>query len=101
LVGAVLAADRPFICLPEDRPFGEQLATAQALERLGAAIVLTRPPQPAQWPDLIERASAISSDVRQRLHDPLGAQAAAVWLAAQAGRCTGERRRPHDLFAAA
>jgi predicted glycosyltransferase len=90
LVGAVLAADRSFICLPEDRPFGEQLATAQALERLGAAIVLTRQPQPMEWPDIIERAAAIPSDVRRRLHDPSGARAAAVWLAAQASRCLGE-----------
>jgi hypothetical protein len=91
LVGTVLAADRPFICLPEVRPFGEQLATARALERLDAAIVLTRPPPPADWPDLIERAAAIPSDVRRRLHDPLGAKTAAVWLAAQAARCTNEK----------
>ncbi|BBF70914.1 MULTISPECIES: glycosyltransferase [Sphingomonadaceae] len=91
LVGAVLAADRSFICLPEDRPFGEQFATAQALERLGAAIVLKQSPQPVEWPDLIEREAAIPSDVRRRLHDPLGAKAAAVWLAALAGRYIGER----------
>lgn len=89
LVGAVLAADRPFICLPEDRPYDEQRATARALDRLGAAVVVTRPPAPAEWDGLIARARAISSAVRRRLHDPAGAATAARWLAGRAAHYTG------------
>jgi hypothetical protein len=84
LVNAVIAADRPFVCLPETRPFGEQFATSQALERMGAAIVLQEWPSPTRWLALIEAARALPSLGRTGLHDPDGANVAAAWLAQQA-----------------
>ncbi|MDR7156981.1 hypothetical protein J2W40_003828 [Sphingobium xenophagum] len=84
LVGAVMAADRPFICIPEARPFGEQQATASGMARLGAAVVLENWPKAAAWPSLLARAKALPSPPRQRLHDPRGAQMAAIWLGEQA-----------------
>lgn len=81
LVGAVLAANRPFICIPQDRPYGEQRATALALDTLGAAILCRAWPSPDQWPSLIGRAKALPSHARRRLHDRYGVDAAANWLA--------------------
>lgn len=86
LVGAVLAADRPFLCMPQDRPYAEQHATAQALERLGAAIVLPDWPSPETWPTLIGKAQAMPSAARRKLHDPHGAENAAHWIADCAAR---------------
>jgi predicted glycosyltransferase len=88
LVNALLATDRPFICLPEDRPFGEQHATAQALDRLGAALVLDAWPSPSSWPALIDRAFTMPTHVRRQLHDPAGTRKAAAWLALCAARAT-------------
>lgn len=80
LVSAILSADRPFICIPEDRPFGEQRATAQRLHEVGAALVLSAWPEPTRWPDVIAAALALQPDARRRLHDPDGARAAARWI---------------------
>ena len=89
LVGSILAADRPFICLPEDRPFDEQRATAHGLGAAGAAIVLSHWPKPGRWPTLIAEALALSGDARHNLHDPHGVETAAHWLFDMAGL-------PHD-----
>jgi len=80
LVGSVLAADQPFICVPEDRPFDEQLATARGLAAAGAAVVIPDWPTPDQWPALISQALAFPDAARRNLHDPKGASAAARWL---------------------
>ena len=88
--GAILVTDRPFICLPEARPFGEQQATASGLARLGAAVVLQDWPEAAAWPSLLAQAKALPSQARQRLHNPQGAQAAAQWLGRQVAKlCAG------------
>lgn len=84
LVNAVLAADRPFLVIPQSRPYGEQRATARRLDALGAAIMLETWPSPDQWPSLIGRAKALPSHARKRLHDRHGVEAAATWLAAMA-----------------
>ncbi|MPS68180.1 MAG: glycosyltransferase [Novosphingobium sp.] len=80
LVCAVMAADRPFVCVPEERPFAEQWATADGLHAMGAAIVLPDWPHGEHWPALLGRALALSSQVRRGLHDANGAQKAAAWL---------------------
>ena len=55
----VAAARRPAVVIPQDRPFGEQAATAHALQ--DASIVASAPdwPSDAQWPDLLAAAAAI------------------------------------------
>lgn len=90
LLGAVLAADRPFICIPQDRPYDEQRATAARLKALDAAIVLQDWPHADLWPILIGEAHAVPSANRRRLHDPDGAKAAALWLADCAESIAGE-----------
>jgi hypothetical protein len=82
---SILAADRPFICIPEARPYDEQRATADRLGELGAAVVLTQWPEPERWPALIAQALDLDSGARQSLHDPDGIRAAADWIAAMAG----------------
>ena len=90
LVNAVLAADRPFLCIPEDRPFAEQLATARALHALGAAIMLETWPSPDQWPSLISQAKALPPHARKRLHDRNGVDTASTWLATMAAAAVDE-----------
>jgi UDP-N-acetylglucosamine transferase subunit ALG13 len=87
LVGSILAADRPFICIPQDRPFDEQRATARRLDEVGAALMLSIWPEPEQWPGLLDKALALRPQTRRRLHDANGARGAAAWIAALADTC--------------
>ncbi|KMS56572.1 glycosyltransferase [Novosphingobium barchaimii LL02] len=84
LIGAVMGADRPFLCIPENRPFAEQQVTAEGLRSLGAAIVVPGWPSGKQWPALLERTLALPPWGRRTLQDADGARKAAAWLAAQA-----------------
>jgi predicted glycosyltransferase len=80
LVSAVIAVGRPFICLPQERPFGEQMVKAGRLQALGAAVVLDSWPPAAAWPALLCQAQNLDSRAIRRLHDPAGATRAATWL---------------------
>ncbi len=80
LVSAVIAAGRPFICLPQSRPFAEQLSKARRLEALGAALVLERWPDASEWPGLIAAAQALNPAALSRLHDPDGPAKTAQFL---------------------
>jgi hypothetical protein len=80
LVSAVIAAGRPFICLPQPRPFDEQMVKARRLEALGIAIVLETWPPPAAWPGLLRRARNLDLRVSKTLHNPDGAARAANLL---------------------
>lgn len=84
LVSAVLAVNRPFICMPQARPYREQQVKAAALERMHAALVVAQWPEPAAWPDLLERARRLDPAVAARLHDDAGAARAAARLIALA-----------------
>jgi hypothetical protein len=88
LVGAVMAADRPFVCVPEDRPFGEQRATAGGLARFGVAVVSLTWPSADSWPDLLGKALCLDRSARRALHDAHGASKAAAWLADHAAALT-------------
>lgn len=84
LVNAVIAAGRPFICLPETRAFDEQTSKARRLLALGAAIVIERWPEASAWPTLIAVARKLDPGALRRLHDPDGARHAADFLIAMA-----------------
>ncbi|MBW4332212.1 glycosyltransferase [Stakelama sp. CBK3Z-3] len=56
LVSAVLARRKPFLCLPEARPFDEQRSKARRLAALEAAVVIWTWPPASDWPLLIARA---------------------------------------------
>jgi len=80
LVNAVLATGRPFICLPQPRPFDEQISKAHRLNALGAAMSLDAWPDPTAWPALVAAARKLDPADQHRLHDPDGANRAARWL---------------------
>ena len=69
LVGAVLAARRPFVCIPEPRPFDEQRSKATALQRAGAAITVERWPDADDWSDILESARGIDPHAQAALDD--------------------------------
>lgn len=94
VVGAVLAADRPFICIPEPRPFGEQQATADRLGELGAALVLPSWPSADRWPQVLEAAMALPGRARRALHDAHGVHKAATWLTAHAAAASSCEEQP-------
>lgn len=58
----IAAADARYICLPEIRPFEEQVSKALALEKLGAAVVSYNFPQLEEWTSLIEAAQQLPDD---------------------------------------
>ena len=78
LLGGVAAAARPYICIPEHRPYGEQAAKARRLEVLQAAVVCGEWPSAAAWPDVLQRARALDTRRIAGLHDPSGPAAAAA-----------------------
>jgi hypothetical protein len=88
IVTSVIAANRPFICLPQARPYDEQGAKARRLAAVGAAVVLERLPQPAEWPELIRRAKTLLPCRQARLHTIGGARTACEWLITTADQAT-------------
>jgi predicted glycosyltransferase len=73
IVAEVAAARRPFVCLPQARPFREQARQAEALRRLGVATVRTRRPHPSEWPGLLSESEARPTELWETLHDGRGA----------------------------
>lgn len=94
LVTAVMAADRPFICLPEPRPFGEQRSAARCLEAVEAAVVERTWPPAGDWGQLVARARAKPSLARHQLSDPQGPERTAARLVELAASF-GTGRNPH------
>lgn len=80
VVGSVIANRRPFICLPEQRPFGEQIGKGRRLAALGAAVVSETWPSPDRWPGLVRAALALQPNAIARLDCPDGADRVARWL---------------------
>lgn len=64
-LGEVVAARRPFVTLPEDRPFGEQAVTARQLDEHGEAVVLHRMPGPGGWAEAVAKAQALGAPQAQ------------------------------------
>ncbi|MFD1704637.1 glycosyltransferase [Methylopila henanensis] len=85
-LGAVAAAGRPFVCIPEDRPFAEQRAKAAALDGAGAAVVLSRWPSASAWPRVLKQAEALDRRRIASFHDAHGARTAASLIEGWADR---------------
>ena len=86
VLGAVAAAARPFVCLPEPRPYGEQVAKGRRLRALDAAVVLDKWPEAADWPEVLGRARRLDRQRIYALHDSQGTEKAAAFLLEVAGR---------------
>lgn len=80
VVSAVLSARRPFICLPEPRPFDEQASKANRLAAVGAAIVRHDWPHSQEWRGLIDRAIAQNQHWPACLECESGPERVARWL---------------------
>ncbi len=80
LVSAVLAAGRPFVCIPEARPFNEQVSKAGRLAALGRAVVIPGWPAASDWPQLLAEAQELRRVTIDHLHDSNGPQKAARFL---------------------
>lgn len=55
-VAEVAAARRAAVVVSQDRPHGEQHATAAALDRAGTAVGRSRWPEPGLWPSVLDEA---------------------------------------------
>jgi hypothetical protein len=84
VVGAILSAEKPFVCLPEPRPFDEQTAKARQLATFGAAVVRERWPAGDEWRDVLAEAGRLDRQAAARLNDGDGANRAAAFLLAAA-----------------
>lgn len=93
LVSAVLAHARPFICLPESRPFDEQAAKARRLSALKAALVLPSWPTPEQWSALLTRTARLDPAACHKLNAPGGPTRVARWLEMLADETSRTRSR--------
>jgi hypothetical protein len=83
--GANVVAEAAFarcglVCMPEERPFGEQLARGEDLRANEAAVVLRQGSSPDGWPAVLDAALARRERLA-RWADGDGAQRAAEWLA--------------------
>lgn len=61
-IAEVAAARRPAVVIPQQRPFGEQAATAHVLARAGLAVVRHSWPTPAEWPAVLTEAAELGGD---------------------------------------
>ncbi|MDV5824526.1 glycosyltransferase [Sphingobium naphthae] len=91
VVSAVLSARRPFICLPEPRPFDEQASKANRLAVVGGAIVRHEWPKPQEWPSLIGRAIAQNQQWSACLESESGPERVARWLDDLCARAVSNR----------
>ncbi|MFF9578422.1 glycosyltransferase [Streptomyces rubiginosohelvolus] len=86
------AARRPAVVVPQDRPFGEQAATARALARGRLAIVAARWPEARDWANFLERARTHGGERWSRWAPGDGAARAAGALADAASAYKGRAR---------
>jgi predicted glycosyltransferase len=92
LVGAVIAAAKRFVCIPEPRPFDEQIVKAARLAALDAAVVAETWPTADRWPGLLAAARTIDTHILGQLDDLEGCRGIAARLLALAdGRISDSR----------
>jgi predicted glycosyltransferase len=80
LVAQVAASRRPFVAVPQPRPFDEQHAFGERLVAAGVAVVPPRPGVAGSWADAIDGALVLRPDAWDDLVRTDGAAAAATWI---------------------
>ncbi|GGF20239.1 glycosyltransferase [Williamsia phyllosphaerae] len=83
-VADVAAAGVPAVIVPQQRPFGEQIATGHALATARIAAVTTTWPTADEWTPILDRASALGRDRWAALQTAGAATRAARAIAAAA-----------------
>ena len=76
----VATAGTPYVCIPEERPFQEQVAKADALRRMRAARVLPTWPATADWPSILQSMTGSDTAALTTLIDPDGAKECARYI---------------------
>lgn len=92
VVSAVAAHAKRFVCIPEPRPFDEQVATAHGLHALGAAIYRVEWPDAADWPDLVRAGLALDPAIISGLVERDAVARTAAAIASLADRLEARRR---------
>ena len=85
LLALASAYGRRFVCLPEARAYGEQTGKAEALARLGAAVVREGWPPANEWPTLIGQAMSLDTSHIAALYDPSSNARCAAFVEGMAG----------------
>lgn len=83
-IADVAAARTRAVVIAQDRPFGEQRATASALAEAGVAVVTTSWPEPFEWRALLDRATGLDIDGWDAVRQSGAAERAAAALLAVA-----------------
>lgn len=94
LVALAAGQGKRFLCLPEERAYGEQTEKAEALRRLGAAIVHPGWPKAEAWPDLVRAGLALDPSVIAGLHRPSAIPDCAAMIEALVRQVEGGRFNP-------
>lgn len=84
VVAAVAARGKRFVCLPEERGYGEQIEKARGLVRLGAAVVYEGWPEAARWRGLVAEGLALDPGRIGGLADPDALARTAAFIAERA-----------------
>jgi len=85
-VNEVMSLSRPIVCIPEARPFQEQISKARKLHKVGAAISVETWPDAGLWPSILQKALDLDCSIHRTLVDGWGAQRAAAYLDELAAR---------------
>ena len=81
-------AQAPFLCLPAQRPFKEQICKADVLKQLDLAVVSYRWPEPSDWPTILAKAKQQNRQRWQTLLTPSAPRQAAQFIEQIAHRYT-------------
>jgi len=79
-VNEVMSLGRPLVCIPEARPFQEQVSKARRLHEIGAAKSFETWPEAHLWPLILLEALELDCSIQRTLTDGWGAQRAAAHL---------------------
>ena len=82
----IATANTPYVCIPEERPFQEQLAKAEALSHLRAARVMSEWPAAAQWSSILDEAQRSDTSALHSIIDREGAQKCARYIMQKANQ---------------
>lgn len=91
VVAGVARAAKRFVCIPEPRAFDEQVAKAEALHAMGAAIHVPDWPKSGEWPDLVRAGLGLDPAAIGALVEPGSARRAAGLIGAVAERIEARR----------
>jgi hypothetical protein len=80
LVALAASCSSRFVCLPEERAYGEQTMKAEALGRLGAALVRPAWPAADEWPSLVRDGLALDRAKIADLYDATARDRCAAFL---------------------